>query len=245
MTNPPNPVDGVAENPGCDDCSASTNTAPARPATQPAAIHRMIPAWVLAVLLLGGEVSAKTAQAQVSDIDIEAIAISRAAKDSLFRSSDPNSPIPVESRADFPGLSYFDPDPAYSFEGELHRYGRPRQVALTTNTGSKILFERFGRLFFRFDGKVFWLEIHRNMEVGELSIFFTDETNGDQTYSGGRYARFTALENGTYLIDFNGSYNPYCAYNHSYICPLPPAHNHLPFAVLAGERSFGPNVAYP
>ncbi len=205
----------------------------------------MILACVLAVLLLCVAVSVETAQAQVSDIGMEAIAVSRAAKDSLFRSSDPNSPIPAESRNSFPGLSYFKPDQAYSFNGELHRYGRPRQVELLTNTGSHLPLERFGRLFFRFDGKVFWLEIHRNMEAGELSIFFTDETNGDQTYSGGRYVPLTALENGTYLVDFNRSYNPYCAYNPSYICPLPPAHNHLPFAVLAGERSYGPNVAHP
>ena len=114
-----------------------------------------------------------------------------------------------------------------------------------TNTGSHILFERFGRLFFPFDGKVFWLEIHRNVEAGDLSIFFTDETNGNQTYSAGRYVPLTDLGDGTYLIDFNRSYNPYCAYNSSYVCPMPPAHNHLPFAVLAGERSYGPDVAHP
>ena len=174
----------------------------------------------------------------------QALQLARAAKDSLFRSAEADSPIPDEARATFAGLSYFDLDPAFSFNGELHRYGRSRQVPLLTNTGTHMQFERFGRLFFRFNGNRFWLEIHRNLEVGDLSIFFNDATNGVQSYPGGRYVPLTALDDGMYLVDFNRSYNPYCSYNPNYICPLPPAQNHLPFAVLAGERSYGPNVAH-
>ena len=198
---------------------------------------------LIALLLVAP--SAGIAQALTLTVEAEVVNAARATKDSLFRSSDPDSPIPIESRDSFPGLSYFKHDSKYCFIGDLHRYGRPRQVELLTNTGTRLLFERFGRLFFRYDGKVFWLEIHRNMEAGELSIFFTDETSGDQTYAGGRYAPMTDRGDGTYLIDFNRSYNPYCAYNPIYVCPMPPAHNHLPFAVLAGERSYGPDVAYP
>jgi hypothetical protein len=87
------------------------------------------------------------------------------------------------------------------------------------------------------------LEVHRNLEAGEISIFFTDATNGEKTYRGGRYVPLTELGDGLYLINFNRAYNPYCAYNPSYICPMPPAQNSLPFAVLSGERSYGPDVA--
>ncbi len=242
MTNPPNTRDGVASR---DDGLTSRNTAPAGPTTQPMAAPPFIPAWPLMALLLFAALSVETVQAQTLGFPAEAMTIARAVKDSLFRSSDPDSPIPIDHRGSLAGLSYFELDSAYSLNGDLHRYGRPRQVELMTNTGSHILFERFGRLFFPFDGKVFWLEIHRNVEAGDLSIFFTDETNGNQTYSAGRYVPLTDLGDGTYLIDFNRSYNPYCAYNSSYVCPMPPAHNHLPFAVLAGERSYGPDVAHP
>ena len=75
-------------------------------------------------------------------------------------------------------------------------------------------------------------------------MYFTDATNGDLTYGAGRYASVNVSEEGSYVLDFNGSYNPYCAYNEDYICPLPPEHNRLPFAVTAGELDAGPDLAH-
>jgi uncharacterized protein (DUF1684 family) len=40
------------------------------------------------------------------------------------------------------------------------------------------------------------------------------------------------------VIDFNFAYNPYCAYNDTYDCPIPPQENHLPIEILAGEKKF-------
>ena len=217
---------------------STPNTVSARPTTQPRTATLLPLAWALATVLLS------TGWARADDSALGGIALARVAKDSLFRSADPGSPIPLEARADFAGLSYFEPDPTYRLEGELHRYGNPRQVPMLTNTGTHVSFERFGRFVFRFEGKEFWMEIYRNAQEGELSIFFKDATNGAQTYGAGRYAPLAELGNGLYLLDFNRAYNPYCAYNPSYVCPLPPAQNHLPFAVMAGERSYGPNVAH-
>ena len=103
--------------------------------------------------------------------------------------------------------------------------------------------ERFGRFAARWEGKPFWLEVYRNPEGGGLEVFFKDPTNGDQTYAGGRYARIERLDDGRYLLDLNTAYNPYCAYNHDYVCPLPPPQNQLFFAVRAGEKKYGSDLA--
>ena len=70
------------------------------------------------------------------------------------------------------------------------------------------------------------------------SILFRDKTTGQDTYGGGRYIELNPTEftDNRVILDFNTAYNPYCAYNPSFACPLPPAENTLPVAVRAGER---------
>ena len=77
----------------------------------------------------------------------------------------------------------------------------------------------------------------------QIEVFFTDNTNGKTTYSIGRYLILEPLENGSYLIDFNNAYNPYCIYNELYICPLPPTKNRLALEIKAGEKNFGTILA--
>lgn len=168
----------------------------------------------------------------------------RALKDSLLR-HDPNSPLPVQVRASFTGLSYFAPDPHFRLIGELSLYGRRQQISVpTTNQGQALPMERFGRLQVHCQGKAFWLEVYRSLENGDLEVFFRDATNSVQTYGGGRYVPVVGLGNGQYLIDFNMSYNPYCAYNSTYVCPLPPPQNRLPIPIPAGEQVYGADLAH-
>jgi len=72
----------------------------------------------------------------------------------------------------------------------------------------------------------------------ELFIPFRDATSGKDTYGAGRYVEAEPLGKGRYLLDFNRAYNPYCAYNDDWRCPLPPAENWLTVAIRAGEKSF-------
>jgi len=168
----------------------------------------------------------------------------RALKDSLLR-ADPNSPLPPAARAGFSGLSYFAPDPEYRLIGEMAIYGRRRRIGVpTTNNGPALPMEKFGRLQATFRGKAFWLEVYRSLESGELEVYFRDASNGAQTYGGGRYVPVLSAGDGRYLLDFNMSYSPYCAYNPTYVCPLPPPQNHLDFPILAGEKAFGLDLAY-
>ena len=69
-------------------------------------------------------------------------------------------------------------------------------------------------------------------------IPFTDLTNGEETYGAGRYLDFKIPESEKVIIDFNLAYNPYCAYNHSYSCPIPPKENNLNIKIEAGEKTF-------
>ena len=157
----------------------------------------------------------------------------RAAKDSLLKSAD--SPLLPAQRTGFERLAYYPIDLRYRLRGELHVYGRQRIVEIPNTDGTTTELERLGRFVAALGEESFWLEVYRSPQTGETEVFFKDRTNGHTTYEGGRYARLTRAGDGMYVVDFNNAYNPYCAYNPTYICPLPPRQNHLDFAVEAGE----------
>ncbi len=69
-----------------------------------------------------------------------------------------------------------------------------------------------------------------------LFLPFTDETSGNETYGGGRFIDLRIVEGSEMVIDFNQAYNPYCAYNHGYSCPIPPKDNHLKMRIEAGVK---------
>ena len=74
-----------------------------------------------------------------------------------------------------------------------------------------------------------------------LFIPFKDLTNGKESYGGGRYIdlRMRQLDKDKVILDFNKSYNPYCAFSEEYSCPIPPKENHLTIAIEAGEKNYG------
>lgn len=201
--------------------------------------HRLL----LGIALLGPSAAA------AADVDLSAPVVvaqverSRALKDSLFRHGE-ESPLRPEDVAGFTGLRYFPVDPSWRVGGQFHRYGRARRVRIPDTSGTTIAVERFGRFVFSHGGKPFWLEAFRSLQGGDVTVYFTDATNGAQTYDAGRYAAVEVSDDGAHVIDFNRAYSPYCAYNPAYVCPLPPAHNHLPFAVTAGEMNAGPELAH-
>jgi len=166
----------------------------------------------------------------------------RAEKDSLFRYGG-DSPIPAAQQAAFAGLRYFPVALRYRIEGTLQVYGRPRLIQIPATGDTSATVERYGRFAGSWAGTSFSLETYRLAQTDQLEVFFTDATTGEESYGGGRYAAVQALGGGRYVIDFNGAYNPYCAYSHLYSCPLPPPQNRLPFRVEAGEMGYGPDLA--
>ena len=232
---------------------ASTACAPRRsPSAEPRRTGRSIAASL--AVAAGFALGFASRPASTEDIEQESLVVReavelageiervRAAKDSLFRDGE-GSPLTAADRDDFDGLSYFPVDLQLRMVGDMHRYGRQRRVLIPTTADTLVPMVRFGRLVLRFGGNPFWLEVYGNPETRDLSVFFTDATNGSTTYAGGRYAPVRDLGSGSYLIDFNESYNPYCAYNPAYICPLPPPQNRLIFGVAAGEMAYGPDLA--
>ena len=112
----------------------------------------------------------------------------------------------------------------------------PRKRPTTTHNddGSKELFENF-----EFKSQIYKLNVYQSqISILEgdntLLLPFLDDTNGLSSYGGGRYINIVIPESDTILLDFNMAYNPYCAYNERYSCPIVPKENYLPFRVEAG-----------
>ena len=146
-----------------------------------------------------------------------------------------DSPLTVEQRGSFTGLKYFDLDPALRFEVSLEgEPGGVEEVEMSDGTTDHL--QRAGTVRFSVDGTdATLLGFHQG---DELFIPFRDATSGKDTYGAGRYVEAEPLGKGRYLLDFNRAYNPYCAYNDDWQCPLPPAENWLTVAIRAGEKSF-------
>ncbi|TFZ67391.1 DUF1684 domain-containing protein [Hymenobacter sp. UV11] len=167
----------------------------------------------------------------------------RQQKDNAFRAN-ASSPIPAGQRAAFNGLRYYGPDAAYRVVARLVRAAVPAPLPLALTRGSADAYARWGTAEFELGGRPQRLTLLQKQGVGtgqELFLPFTDPTNGQQTYAGGRYLDLPmpAPDATEISLDFNAAYNPFCAYNHDYSCPKPPADNRLSVPVLAGEQLGG------
>lgn len=164
----------------------------------------------------------------------------RRSKDEMFRTDAENSPILPADRATFPGLKYYALDRAYRVPASLTREGTgPRAVVVVPTSQNKPRrMERVGVLAFTLAGTNLTLGafVEEGQSLDRLWVPFWDLTNRIETYGGGRYLELDRTATGLYDLDFNVAYNPFCVYNVSYDCPIPPAENRLPLAVRAGER---------
>ncbi len=118
----------------------------------------------------------------------------------------------------------------------MERFDQPESVRMQTSTGDVQLYQRFGRFQFEVDGQPAKLTLFRN-EHGYF-LPFADALAGSETYGAGRYLEPEELPDGRLLVDFNLAYNPYCAYNENYSCPLTPPENRLKVPIRAGEKDF-------
>jgi uncharacterized protein (DUF1684 family) len=166
----------------------------------------------------------------------------RQQKDAAFRTAD-TSPIPAGQRAAFGGLRYYGPDAAYRVVARLARAAVLAPLPLALTRGAADAYVRWGTAEFELGGQPQkLLLLQKQGETRELFLPFTDPTNGQQTYAGGRYLDLPvpAPEATEITLDFNAAYSPFCAYNHEYSCPKPPADNRLTVAVRAGEQLVQP-----
>jgi hypothetical protein len=177
----------------------------------------------------------------------EAIERNRERKERYFRENQ-RSPIPPELRDEaFPGLDFYDVDPDYRFELELDRYDDPETVVVETTADGEQTYRRVGEFRFAVDGTEVTLDAFEPTDGSDrLWVPFRDATSGDETYGAGRYVDLEPAEDrrddGTWILDLNRAYNPTCAYNPAYECPLVPASNWLDVPIEAGERDFPVDV---
>ncbi len=166
----------------------------------------------------------------------------RQSKDAAFRATDKGSesPIPEAQRASFSGLSYFSIDPAYHVPAYLTLQStQPPQVIVLQTSGPELRrrMEKVGTLAFTIRGEQYKLIAFADEgSLSRLFVPFGDLTNGVETYGGGRYLEIDRTATGIYDLDFNRATNPFCVYNSSYDCPIPPRENRLAVAIRAGEQ---------
>ena len=177
---------------------------------------------------------------QIDENYIRDIRKYREQKDQSFK-EDSESPIPEHKRAGFAALSYFDPDVSYRITADLTRLPQDSTISTPTSTKEQREFVKYGYADFVLENKAHRLlllkPVGQNLH-GSLFLAFTDETSGSETYPAGRYIDVKEPASNKVEIDFNMAYNPYCAYNDNYSCPIPPPENHLKVRILAGERGY-------
>jgi len=159
----------------------------------------------------------------------------RAAKDDFF-ASHPQSPLTALQKGTFEGLRYFDENPSLRFEVAVTPFPEREQVEIQTSTGDVRVYTRFARFQFSVDGQEAELTIYET-EHGYF-LPFVDSLAGTEAYPAGRYLDVDILPGNRFLVDFNLAYNPYCAYNDAWSCPLTPFENRLKVPIRAGEKLF-------
>ena len=155
-----------------------------------------------------------------------------------------HSQLRPEDRPHFTELERFAPDSNYRVQARFKpKPGKP--FGMKTTTDRLPQYEAFGQLSFELLGRKQRLTVYRNIDLAKkpeylnhLFVPFTDLTNGEGSYGGGRYIDLQGPLDQVVEIDFNRSYNPYCAYGGRYSCPIPPAGNHLEVPVRAGVKAF-------
>ena len=155
------------------------------------------------------------------------------------------SPLKEKDRSDFKSLDFFKFDSTYVVTATLKRTPNTEWFKMKTTTSRESEERIFGILTFQLKGKTFSLNVYQGKELMKdedykdyLFLPFLDNTNGDTTYGGGRYIDLRIPEGDTIEIDFNKAYNPYCAYNERYSCPIVPRENYLDTNIEAGVKKF-------
>ena len=156
-----------------------------------------------------------------------------------------DNPVPKEKRAQLVPLAYYDIDPAYRVPAQLAIASEQPVFDMPTSTGKMRKATQIGTLTLTVKGQQLTLTAFAGEgadgrpDMNRVFLPFSDATSGKETYEAGRFLEVDRTATGVYEIDFNEAYNPYCAYNASFDCPLPPRSNRLSVPILAGEKDKG------
>jgi uncharacterized protein len=156
----------------------------------------------------------------------------------------PNSPL---KQADLAFLDFYDIDSTFKVKSSFMRTTDKATFQMPTSDSKQKEYFKYGTLTFTLKGQIQQLNVYRSLALMKmlqyknyLFVPFKDQTNGTETYGGGRYLdlKTTDIQADTLILDFNKAYNPYCAFSDGYSCPIPPQDNHLKIGIEAGEKIF-------
>jgi uncharacterized protein (DUF1684 family) len=155
------------------------------------------------------------------------------------------SPLLPEDLKEFKSLDYYPANEKFYVVAQFVRTANEQPFEMKTSTDRKPVYVKYGEAHFSIEGQLFKLNIYRNIELSKkeqykdyLFLPFSDLTCGNESYIGGKYIDLKIPQGDTIVIDFNRSYNPYCAYSPKYSCPKVPLENDLKIAIRAGVKKF-------
>jgi uncharacterized protein (DUF1684 family) len=158
----------------------------------------------------------------------------RQEKDQFFK-DDQNSPLTQEQKLVFSNLTYFPENPDLRLEIAMEQVDPPVNVNMITSTGDRRDYIHKANITFQVDGQEAGLQVYEDA-FGGYFLPFVDATAPQETYGAGRYLEPEEISPGILLVDFNLAYNPFCAYNNRWSCPIPPHENRLTLRIEAGEK---------
>jgi len=163
---------------------------------------------------------------------------------------DKSSPL---KKDDLQFLRFYDADSTYRVKARAELASGTTPFIIPAFSGGGSNYVKYALLKMNVAGKPIELTVYRNVALSKMPAYadylflpFTDDTNGKETYSGGRYIdlREKDFAGNTVTIDFNKAYNPYCAFGGGYACPKPPDENQLHLAIKAGEKLYGKELKH-
>lgn len=155
------------------------------------------------------------------------------------------SPLTKNDLKSFKSLDFYPVDLKYCVTAKFKRTPNEKLFYMATSDGQKRQYVKYGELSFTIANKPYKLNVYQSPDLVKIEAYkdhlflpFTDNTNGEGSYAGGRYIDMQLFKGDTVQIDFNKAYNPYCAYNNKYSCPIPPSDNFLDTDIKAGVKAY-------
>ncbi|PAM92915.1 hypothetical protein B4N84_20880 [Flavobacterium sp. IR1] len=155
------------------------------------------------------------------------------------------SPLMEEDLKTFKALDFYPINEKYFVNAKFEKAKNEKVFEMKTTGTRTPKYIKYGTLYFTINGVALQLNVYRNIDLSKseeykdhLFLPFSDLTSGKESYIGGRYIDLKIPKGNKIVVDFNQAYNPYCAYNHKYSCPLVPLENDLKVEIKAGVKTF-------
>ena len=152
------------------------------------------------------------------------------------------SPLKKRDLKNFRGLDFFAYDSIYLVTAKLTKTPKEKPFMMLTTTDMMVEYIKYGTISFELLSNQYSLDIYKNLEDpnerDNLFLPFLDDTNGNESYGGGRYINLDIPLGDNLIIDFNSAFNPYCVYDEKYSCPIVPRENYIPLEIKAGVKNF-------